>query len=60
MQPDIPHDTVAVAVFCVAAVTELMVEPVWILAQVHHYVTLKVAVETSSGCRECAVCAGAS
>lgn len=50
-QPNIAYDSVGVAVFCVAAVTELLTEPLWVLAQMHHYVTLKVAMATmtSSG-----------
>ena len=44
MQPDVAFDSVGVAVFCVAAVTELMTEPLWVLAQMHHYVTLKVTI----------------
>lgn len=46
VQPDIPYDSVGVAVFCVAAVTELLTEPLWVLAQMHHYVSLKVAMVT--------------
>ena len=44
MQPDVAFDSVGVAVFCVAAVTELMTEPLWVLAQMHNYVTLKVTI----------------
>lgn len=45
-QPDVAYDSVGVAVFCVTAVTELLTEPLWVLAQMHHYVSLKVAMAT--------------
>ena len=47
-QPDIAYDAVGVATFCIAAVTELLAEPLWILAQIHHYSSLKVWEHNSS------------
>lgn len=44
-QPDVAYDSVGVGVFCVAAVTELLTEPLWVLAQMHHYVSLKVTMQ---------------
>ena len=35
-------DPVAVGVFSLAAVLELLAEPWWVLGQAQHYVTLKV------------------
>ena len=48
VQPDTEHDTLGVFLFCLSALVELAVEPAWVLAQVKHYVTLKVRV--------CALC----
>ena len=44
IQPNVPHDTLSVAVFCGCALVELAVEPAWVFAQMYHYVTLKVCV----------------
>lgn len=41
--PDtIPHYFPAVGLFCLGALTELLAEPLWVLAHVHMFVRLKV------------------
>ncbi len=39
----IPHYVPAVGLFCLAALTELLAEPLWVLAHVHMFVRLKVS-----------------
>jgi oligosaccharide translocation protein RFT1 len=41
-QPNVAHDLLGVIVFGTSALVELIVEPAWVLAQLNHYVTLKV------------------
>lgn len=39
----IPHYVPAVGLFCLAALTELLAEPLWVLAHAHMFVRLKVS-----------------
>lgn len=41
-QPAVPGDPAAVCVFALAALLELMAEPLWVLGQLQQYVSLKV------------------
>ncbi len=41
-QPAVPGDGYGVLVFGMAAVMELTVEPLWVMAQINQYVSLKV------------------
>ena len=44
-QPEeVDYDAVGVVVFCVAAMVELLTEPLWVLGQTHQYISLKVRV----------------
>ncbi|XP_069045729.1 man(5)GlcNAc(2)-PP-dolichol translocation protein RFT1 [Lepisosteus oculatus] len=52
--PDaIPHYPAAVALFALAAVQELLAEPLWVLAQAHMFVRLKVVAESLSIVAKC-------
>ena len=42
-QPTVAGDPVGVAVFALAAVMELTAEPLWVMGQIHQYVSLKVS-----------------
>ena len=42
-QPSIKGDPLGVLVFGAAALIELMAEPLWVLGQLHQYVSLKVS-----------------
>lgn len=42
-QPTVPGDPVGVAVFALAAIIELTAEPLWVMGQIHQYVSLKVS-----------------
>lgn len=39
----IPHYFPAVGLFCLSALTELLAEPLWVLAHAHMFVRLKVS-----------------
>lgn len=41
-QPEVEGDGYGVLVFGVAAVIELMAEPLWVMAQINQYISLKV------------------
>jgi hypothetical protein len=41
-QPDVPWDWVGVASYSLASLIELMAEPLWVLSQLTHHVSIKV------------------
>ena len=41
-QPDIPWDKAGVIIYFICALIELTSEPLWVLAQVHQHITVKV------------------
>ncbi|XP_076870595.1 man(5)GlcNAc(2)-PP-dolichol translocation protein RFT1 [Brachyhypopomus gauderio] len=49
----VPHYVPAVMIFCLAALTELLSEPLWVLAQAHMLVRLKVIAESLSMIAKC-------
>ncbi|XP_056316269.1 protein RFT1 homolog [Danio aesculapii] len=54
--PDsIPHYVPAVGLFCLAALTELLAEPLWVLAHAHMFVRLKVIAESLAMIAKCLV-----
>ncbi|CAL8335567.1 unnamed protein product [Lota lota] len=50
---DIPHYAPAVWLFALAALQELLVEPLWVLAQAHMFVRLKVVAESLAMVAKC-------
>ncbi|MFT7801530.1 protein RFT1 homolog isoform X1 [Arapaima gigas] len=50
---DVPHYTPAVGLFCLSAVQELLGEPLWVLAQAHMFVRLKVVAESMAMVARC-------
>ncbi|CAL8339042.1 unnamed protein product [Merluccius merluccius] len=50
---DIPHYAPAVGLFALAALQELLAEPLWVLAQAHMFVRLKVVAESSAMVAKC-------
>uniref|UniRef100_A0A671QNZ2 Protein RFT1 homolog n=1 Tax=Sinocyclocheilus anshuiensis TaxID=1608454 RepID=A0A671QNZ2_9TELE len=51
----IPHYVPAVGLFCLAALTELLAEPLWVLAHAHMFVRLKVIAESLAMIAKCLV-----
>ncbi|XP_062854204.1 protein RFT1 homolog [Trichomycterus rosablanca] len=51
----IPHYGPAVGIFCMAALTELLAEPLWVLAHAHMLVRLKVIAESLAMIAKCLV-----
>uniref|UniRef100_A0A671N1A7 Protein RFT1 homolog n=1 Tax=Sinocyclocheilus anshuiensis TaxID=1608454 RepID=A0A671N1A7_9TELE len=51
----IPHYVPAVGLFCLAALTELLAEPLWVLAHAHMFVRLKVIAESLAMTAKCLV-----
>ncbi|KAI5628398.1 protein RFT1-like, partial [Silurus asotus] len=51
----IPHYGPAVGIFCMAALTELLAEPLWVLAHAHMLVRLKVIAESLAIIAKCLV-----
>uniref|UniRef100_A0A3B1IKK1 Protein RFT1 homolog n=1 Tax=Astyanax mexicanus TaxID=7994 RepID=A0A3B1IKK1_ASTMX len=51
----IPHYVPAVGIFCLAALTELLAEPLWVLAHAHMLVRLKVVAESLAMIAKCVV-----
>ncbi|XP_056130858.1 protein RFT1 homolog [Lampris incognitus] len=49
----IPHYGPAVGIFALAAVQELLAEPLWVLAQAHMFVRLKVVAESLAMVAKC-------
>ncbi|XP_046880632.1 protein RFT1 homolog [Hypomesus transpacificus] len=49
----IPHYSPAVGLFALAAVQELLAEPLWVLAQAHLFVRLKVVAESLAMIAKC-------
>ncbi|KAM4613267.1 man(5)GlcNAc(2)-PP-dolichol translocation protein RFT1 [Polymixia lowei] len=49
----IPHYGPAVGIFALAAVQELLAEPLWVLAQAHMFVRLKVVAESLAMIAKC-------
>ncbi|KAJ3602724.1 hypothetical protein NHX12_030473 [Muraenolepis orangiensis] len=50
---DIPHYAPAVCLFALAALQELLAEPLWVLAQAHMFVRLKVVAESLAMIAKC-------
>ncbi|KAG7283212.1 hypothetical protein CRUP_004954 [Coryphaenoides rupestris] len=50
---DIPHYAPAVWLFALAALQELLAEPLWVLAQAHMFVRLKVVAESLAMVAKC-------
>uniref|UniRef100_A0A8C2K4L2 Protein RFT1 homolog n=1 Tax=Cyprinus carpio TaxID=7962 RepID=A0A8C2K4L2_CYPCA len=51
----IPHYVPAVGLFCLAALTELLAESLWVLAHAHMFVRLKVIAESLAMIAKCLV-----
>lgn len=51
----VPHYGQAVVIFCMAAITELLAEPFWVLAHTHMLVRLKVIAESLAIIAKCLV-----
>uniref|UniRef100_A0A668ANQ4 Protein RFT1 homolog n=1 Tax=Myripristis murdjan TaxID=586833 RepID=A0A668ANQ4_9TELE len=51
----IPHYGPAVGMFALAAVQELLAEPLWVLAQAHMFVRLKVVAESLAMIAKCSI-----
>ncbi|KAK3575349.1 hypothetical protein QTP86_025498, partial [Hemibagrus guttatus] len=51
----VPHYGPAVGIFCMAALTELLTEPLWVLAHAHMLVRLKVIAESLAIIAKCLV-----
>ncbi|XP_026863632.2 protein RFT1 homolog isoform X1 [Electrophorus electricus] len=51
----VPHYVPAVVIFCLAALTELLAEPLWVLAQAHMLIRLKVVSESLAMIAKCLV-----
>lgn len=51
----VPHYGPAVLLFAMSGVQELLVEPLWVLAQTHMLVHLKVAAESLAMVAKCVV-----
>ncbi|XP_030632458.1 protein RFT1 homolog [Chanos chanos] len=51
----VPHYGPAVSLFCLAALTELLAEPLWVLAHSHMLVRLKVVAESLAMIAKCLV-----
>ncbi|XP_066520508.1 man(5)GlcNAc(2)-PP-dolichol translocation protein RFT1 isoform X2 [Hoplias malabaricus] len=51
----VPHYVPAVGLFCFAALTELLAEPLWVLAQAHMLIRLKVIAESLAMIAKCLV-----
>ncbi|KAG7326306.1 hypothetical protein KOW79_009707 [Hemibagrus wyckioides] len=51
----VPHYGPAVGIFCMAALTELLAEPLWVLAHAHMLVRLKVIAESLAIIAKCLV-----
>ncbi|KAK2858009.1 hypothetical protein Q7C36_005928 [Tachysurus vachellii] len=51
----VPHYGPAVGIFCMAALTELLAEPLWVLAHAHMIVRLKVIAESLAIIAKCFV-----
>ncbi|XP_053492670.1 protein RFT1 homolog [Ictalurus furcatus] len=51
----VPHYGPAVGLFCMAALTELLAEPLWVLAHAHMLVRLKVIAESLAIIAKCLV-----
>ncbi|TRY55025.1 hypothetical protein DNTS_020760 [Danionella cerebrum] len=51
----IPHYFPAVGLFCLAALTELLAEPLWVLGHTHMFVRLKVIAESLAMISKCLV-----
>ncbi|XP_072540629.1 man(5)GlcNAc(2)-PP-dolichol translocation protein RFT1 [Salminus brasiliensis] len=51
----VPHYVPAVGLFCLAALTELLAEPLWVLAHAHMLVRLKVVAESLAMIAKCLV-----
>ncbi|KAI2663735.1 hypothetical protein H4Q32_012325 [Labeo rohita] len=51
----IPHYVPAVGLFCLSALTELLAEPLWVLAHAHMFVRLKVIAESLAMIAKCLV-----
>lgn len=51
----VPHYSSAVVLFALSGVQELLAEPLWVLAQAHMFVRLKVVAESLAMVAKCSV-----